>query len=908
MKHATLEVRNQKFSYDVDGQTQELSFDANIDPKTAIGQLADQLKPLNLDAVVLTNETISAFSDTVVLINGIKTDIGIELTNQLDVVVVSQHSVAKFGLDISVKAQVQYDQWHLNYYGVYHDKKEYGQESLLTLGNGFFGLRGAFVEANESKDYYPGTYIAGLFDQLTTNIEGRDVENEDFVNAPNAQYLSFQVENGDVFDLEDAEIDDLYKSLDFKSGELKLDMIVKLPDGKRVRVETTKYADMINWHHYSIMYQLTPLNFTGNITLVSKLDGSVINANVDRYKDFKSRHLDIIRTEEAGTTNYMFAQTKTSKVKLAIATDLHIPDDKTIDIGEELRDTTDKDIMVQTLPFMAKENETYTFTKDVVMYTSLETKDDLENEVYKGIQNANFKQAKENSQKVWRSLWDESDIVIKGDIMAQKLTRMNIFHAYVTATENSNSHLDATVPARGLHGEAYRGHYFWDELFVLPFYTQHYPRLTRQLLMYRYKRLNEAKKYAKSDNLDGAMYPWQSAMYGDEQAQVVHLNTQNDTWDADYSRLQRHISLAIAYNIWYYFHTTLDVEFIQDYGMEMLLEIAEMWISKAQYNPDEDRYDIDGVMGPDEFHEAYPDSSKPGLNNNAYTNMMVIWLFEIMEQLAHSMDPKTLKKIINKTEFDPNDFNKMEHIRHRLKLDINDDGIIGQFDGYFKLKPLDLDAYKKKYGNISRIDRILKAEGKSPNDYQVAKQADALMAMYNISLSHINAIFKDLGYTLPDDYLTKNVKYYLARTTHGSTLSRIVYAELALLDDNMPLSWELFEEALTSDYYDIQGGTTAEGIHLGVMGATIIVTEREYAGVDDRGDVLEITPHLPKSWQGISFKRYFQGIHFEFNITPSEIVIKANQDTEVSVEGQKIQLQANQAKTVQHQNVGANKK
>ncbi|WP_057771140.1 glycoside hydrolase family 65 protein [Lactobacillus selangorensis] len=899
MKYLTLEVHDQEISgNEEDGHSYDISFTKDDDVDGILTRLADALRPQHFDALVLANASESVFSDTVVKINGEKVDIGIGLTNKLLIPVVSQAAVADKGLEEATRQQTNQDEWHLSYYGIYHDKKEYGQESLLTVGNGFFGLRGSFVEANESKNFYPGTYIAGVYNQLTTPIHGRDVVNEDLVNMPNGQFMTFKVGDGEPFALDDSMIDDVYKSLNFKTGALKLQMIVSLPDGKKVKVETIKYADMKNWHHYAVSYTLTPLNFSGEMTLISRLDGSTVNANVARYSDFKNRHYDITKTEESGTENYMFGETKTSHVKFAFGTNLGVVNNETIDIGDELRNYTHDDIMEQTIVFSAEQNQSYQFTKDVVMFTSLETKGDLEEDLFNALNNDSFASAEKNSRLAWQRIWEKADLKVTGDVVAQKLLRMDIFHAFVTATETANKNLDASVGARGLHGEAYRGHIFWDDLFIMPFYTQNYPNLTRKLLQYRFKRLDAAKKYAKENGYDGAMYPWQSAMYGDEQSQFVHLNPLTNTWDPDNSRLQRHVSLAVAYNIWYYYHQTLDIDFMKQYGMPILLEVAKMWASMAKYNAKEGSYDIDGVMGPDEFHEGYPGAKKAGLNNNAYTNVMVVWLFQTVERFIQILPKDENAKLYQDADFNHDNIDEMRKIQRDLTIEVSDDGIIAQFQGYFKLKPLDLDAYKKKYGDISRIDRILKAQNESPDEYQVAKQADTLQAIYELPLDHFEAVFKAQGIKLPADYLVKNVRYYLARTTHGSTLSRIVYAELALLDNQRDLSWDLFSEALSSDYYDIQGGTTAEGIHLGVMGATIMVTERDYAGVDDRGAEISIDPHMPKQWGSIEFIRLFRGVEYHFLVTKNKIEVTANQDVSVRIQGEQTSLTANKTETV----------
>jgi trehalose/maltose hydrolase-like predicted phosphorylase len=230
-----------------------------------------------------------------------------------------------------------------------------------------------------------------------------------------------------------------------------------------------------------------------------------------------------------------------------------------------------------------------------------------------------------------------------------------------------------------------------------------------------------------------------------------------------------------------------------------------------------------------------------------------------------------------------------------MAISISDDGIIEQFDGYFNLKELDWDAYKKKYENIYRMDRILKAEGKSPDEYKVAKQADTLMTFYNIDPDEVKSTLSDLGYKLPKDFLEKNFDYYIQRCSHGSTLSRVVHAYLASLIGRKKLTWELYSEALRSDYVDIQGGTTAEGIHMGVMTGTVIMALTAFAGLNFHGAKLSINPNLPKHWGKIRFRCMFHGVEFNFEITKSAVTVTAGKDyAELIIRGEAFTLNANE--------------
>lgn len=857
------------------------------DPDIPIGEslekIREKLAGVDFDAAIIENPLEYDFSDTIIGVNHQRIDIGLALSNMLNIPVVSQETADRTGLQTAIENKRQYNQWHLDYYGEYAAKRNYGQEAMLTIGNGFYGLRGAYLAANADANNYPGLYVAGLFNQLTTPVNGRDVVNEDLVNLPNAQYMSFSIDHQEPFTIKQENIDDIYRSLDLHTGVLTTTMLVSLPTGHRLKLCAQRVADMNEWHRFAIHYELTPLNFEGTVTIFSRIDGSVTNENVERYKNFASRHFDVTETTVNGRDAVLGGQTKSSNVDFAIGTRLTSQE---LTSATTIEEQVDDDVLEQNFSFKVQTGTTYVIEKAIAVNTSLETDTDLNAAVTAELQDATFNDIVAHNAHFWQHVWSDSDIEIDGDLTAQKLTRVNIFHMFVSASPISNPHLDASVGARGLHGEAYRGHVFWDELFILPFYTLHTPDLTKQLLLYRYRRLNAAKVNAQAEGYQGAMYPWQSAQTGDEQSQLLHLNPDSGKFDPDNSRLQRHVSLAIAYNVWLYVHTTNDTEFLSQYGLEMLLEIAHFWSSKAVKNATTGRYDIRNVMGPDEFHEDYPNSAEPGLTNNAYTNIMVSWLFTILHKMKTNVSTKTWQSVSKQVGLTDQDFTRFDDIASHLTLDINKDGVIGQFEGYFKLPSLDFDKYRKKYGNISRIDRLLKAEGKSPDSYQVAKQADALMAYYNLSFNTINNVLSTLGYKMPAEYLTKNIEYYLARTTHGSTLSRIAYSELSLIDGNMDQSFAFFNTALRSDYYDIQGGTTAEGIHLGVMGAVLMLELRNYGGVSEFEDQLVVTPQLPESWQRLAFHETFKGVTYGFTITHTKITVTVDKKATLQVQDQ----------------------
>ncbi|HIY58510.1 MAG TPA: glycoside hydrolase family 65 protein [Candidatus Tetragenococcus pullicola] len=779
--------------------------------------------------------------------------------------------------------------WEIIYHGYHPGKDEYSVESLLTVGNGFMGLRGTTPEMEISNQNYPALYLASLYDRAPSQVAERTIYNEDFVNAPNLQKIYLVIDNERI-DVATNEIIQMKRRLNLKTGLFESWVTYRLKNGKEIAVHSQKIANMADSHQYNIRYSFTPVNFSGEINVISEADGAVYNYNVERYRSLEQNHITVSNT--TGSNHYASLEAKTIHSHITILQQSQLKSDN-LDLTD-LKTTKDDQKVWQKLTVQTKQETTYSLEKSVIVHQARPNEQTPEEKPTF----QNFEESYADSKNAWEKLWEQAGISVKGDLMSQKLLNLHTYHLLSSASPFANPTLDASITARGLHGEAYRGHIFWDELFIFPFYILHFPETAKSLLMYRYRRLETAKEDAQKAGYEGAMFPWQSGLDGSEQSQELHLNPINGTWKEDNSRLQRHVSLAIAYNIWQYWHNTQDTTFMQDYGLEMLLEIAHFWQSATVLNNTSERYDIDRVMGPDEFHESYPNSEKGGLKNNAYTNMMVVWLFEEIENLKNQFAPETFKTVQEKTEVSDELLETMALIKHQLALEINEDGIIAQFEGYFDLKDLDWDHYRKEYGNIYRMDRILNAEGKSADAYKVSKQADSLMIFYNFGKDQVDTILDDLNYQLPEDYVTSNLHYYLARTSHGSTLSRVVHAQLAAMVDNQKLAWDLYQEALYSDYRDIQGGTTAEGIHAGVMAATLYIPLTTFAGLDIRGPIVSFKPNLPNAWTSIAFKFKSRGVNFSVLVEPNKLTLTADKEITIAANKKEVLLTANTPKEI----------
>lgn len=772
---------------------------------------------------------------------------------------------------------IEEDSWNLNYYD-YNHSKERSREALLAVGNGYLGTRGALEESRANKVNYPGTYISGLYNRRVSEVAGRDIENEDFVNIPNWLPVTFRIGDGDwlSFDPEPTmKILGIKRRLNFKNGELERELELEDNDGNRTLVKSSRFASMHYKHLTALKYEVIPLNYSDTITIRSELDGNHINAGVERYSDLNQDHLSHISEKIESNRSYLKARTKSSNVIIKLGA-RHILNGSE-DLESVMNCECSKGKACHDFTLETKKGEPVVLEKLVSIYTSQDKKVTIPEEHSREAleRMTDYLGELELSAKAWQEIWDEIDVSIGGDRAAQKLIRLHLYHMMVTSSPHHKD-LDAGIPPRGLHGEAYRGHIFWDELYILPLYNIHFPEVVKSVLMYRFRRLDKAKDAAREAGYRGAMFPWQSGSDGREETQVVHLNPVSGEWGDDYSRLQRHVSLAIAYNLCNYYKVSGDKEFMMKNGAEMLFEICRFWESKCEFDEQEKGYHIDKVMGPDEFHEKLPGSKEGGLRDNAYTNIMVSWMMDKAVGFLNNISKEERAKLSEKYSVNGDEENRWKHISSNLLLSVRDDGIIEQFSGYFDLEELDWDAYREKYGDIHRLDRILKAEGKSPDAYKLSKQADLLMAFFNLGFDEVSNILSRLGYKLPGDYVSKNFDYYLARTSHGSTLSRLVHADLAYRLGLHDYAWDLYMEALSSDLVDIQGGTTGEGIHCGVMAGTVYLALSVFCGLNLSGEDPSLCPDLPDHWKSLKFNFRFRGTYFEVAVFDKSLEILAH--------------------------------
>ena len=776
------------------------------------------------------------------------------------------------------------DSWELSY-DRYEPADEPTREALCTLGNGYFATRGAAPERDAGGPHYPGTYVAGVYNRLTSTVAEREIEHESLVNAPNWLPLRWRIDDGPWFSIDDVELDEFEQVLDMRRGVLVRRARFSDGEGRVTSLSERRIVHMADPHVAFSNASIRAENWSGAVTFASELDGGVENRNVERYGDLASRHLETLdRVNVDPGIVLLRSRTSQSRVEIAQAMRTHVSIDGT-EVAAELGFVADEEHRVgNAASLTVRAGETLTIEKAISVFTS---RDQAISEpglaaVSHLAETPGMDESLESHVLAWDDLWRRFGVELETDRAWVPLAvKLHVFHLLQTLSPNTIDR-DVGIPARGLHGEAYRGHVFWDEMFVFPMLHIRAPEIARSLLKYRYRRLNAARRAARSVGHRGAMYPWQSGSDGREETDSVHLNPRSGNWIPDKSQRQRHIGAAIAYSIWRFYQVTGDVEFLARYGAEMIIEIARFFADIATYDEIEDRYDIVGVMGPDEFQDSDPNWDGEGLRNNAYTNVMASWLLDTARHALDTLPEYQRLRLMETLELTYREMDSWVTIARKLYVPTHDGRIISQFEGYDQLLELDWESYRERYGDIHRLDRILEAEGDSTNRYKASKQADVLMLFYLFSFEELVDLFGSLGIAFDAEMLQENVAYYLARTSHGSTLSRIVHSWVLARTDRRR-SIELLSEALQSDLKDIQGGTTREGIHLGAMASTVDLIQRAYSGFETREGALHFKPSVPPEIERMSFRVYYHQRWLTITIEDDSLIIESERTDQAPI-------------------------
>ena len=765
------------------------------------------------------------------------------------------------------------DPWLLVYEG-FDPAHEGHREALTALANGYLGTRGAAPESVADGVHYPGTYLAGVYNRLTTVVDGHEREDEHLVNAPNWLPLDVRVDDAPWWSDGGLVTSAEHRELDLRRGLLTRTATLTDLTGRQLLLIQRRIVSMDRPHVCALETTLVPVGWGGSVEVRASIDTAVVNANVPDDAALANRHLRVIDTRVVGEGVILAeVQSVTSHIRIAMAARVIA----TAGADEvPCRTEGQGQTCVQTVRVDVAPDRPVVVDKTVTVFTSRDAAiaspaDAALNEL--AAAPTRLQGLLSRHVGAWGRLWRRFVIELDGDVQTRLVLNLHVFHLLQSLSQHT-AVLDAGVPARGLHGEGYRGRVFWDELFVLPVLTAHLPEVSRGLLEYRYRRLDRARLTAAEHGLRGALFPWQSGSDGREETPAALFNMRSGRWMPDHSHLQQHVGLAVAYNAWQYYTSTGDVRWLAGRGADLIIEVARLFAAMARYDPEEDRFHLEGVMGPDEYHDGPPDQPGAGLTDNAYTNVLAAWVCRRAGDVLQDVAGFDCDAVSARLQIRAEEPVRWEHLSRRMAVPFHD-GVISQFAGYQDLKELDWARYRRHYGNIGRLDLILEAEGDSTNQYKLAKQADVLMLLYVLGEAGLIEAFARLGYTLTHEDVRRTVDYYLALTAHGSTLSGVVHASILARMDPAE-AWPLFQRTLTADLDDTQGGTTEHGIHLGAMAGTIDIVTRSFAGATVDGNTVTLDPRLPARLAGARFELQHRGQRFRVSLTPAATEVRAD--------------------------------
>lgn len=710
----------------------------------------------------------------------------------------------------------------------------YRNETTFALSNGYIGTRGTLEEGYDLSidEGLEGNFINGFYESEHIRYGewnfGFPTESQSLLNLPNLKTTRVFLDD-EQFDLRTGSIEDYERTLLMKEGRVERNLVWISPKGKKISVRTSRF---VSFRHKNLMVNrmcLTPLNFSGTVRLQSECDGNVENHTrktnplVD-YGPF-GRHLLIDRLEVFDDTLYYQGTTKNSGLTMACGSRHSL-------CGGEVRQRqceVGEDAAGLSYSVQAVENEEIVFDKYMVYTSGLDMPaDEMFGFVQKNLKDAETSgyAALEKEQAVYMAeFWKQADVMIQGDDALQQGIRFNLFHIMQAAGRDGRTGMGA----KGLSGEGYEGHYFWDtEVYVLPVLAYTDPELARSLLDYRYDTLNEARDRARVlGHPTGALYPWRT-INGQEASTYYPLGT-----------AQYHINADIAYAFKLYVDVTGDYDYLEKKAAEVLIETARVWADVGCFVECKgNKYCICAVTGPDEYNAI--------VDNNFYTNLMArenirdaLWALDQIKE----KDQQAYAKLVRRLRITEKETAYWQRVADNMYFPYDETRQVYQLDdGFMMRKPWD-------DSKIPPEKRHLLYENYHPLfifRQKMSKQADAILGM--MLKSHL----------FTGEELQKNYDYYQEVTLHHSSLSTCIFGILASRIGYKEEAYEYFLQSARMDLDDYHHNFYA-GIHAANMAGTWQAIVFGFAGVRMNAGSLEMKISIPEQWNGYSFRIKYRG-------------------------------------------------
>lgn len=708
-------------------------------------------------------------------------------------------------------------------------------ETLFTLANGYMGVRGSLEEGDPEER--PGLFVAGVFDSANSEVP-------EIPNGPNPLGIRAFVDGEEVSAVGPG-LAQHTRTLNLANGTLTRNVVWKSSSGAEAVLEFGRMASVDDPHLLAQRLSVTLVGRDAEVAVEAWIDWDVSNSG--------RRHWDLERHLVLGDGGGVLLTAMQSRIQLAqvyrITTDAPL-----VSISTLARDCR----VVTRLVFRAEAGRTYKVDKMTSICTSRDRvagpADMTEGSSLLDTAEAGARRAAELGYEgvlarhaaEWHSRWERCRIAIRGDEKAQAGVDLALFHLLSCAAPFDER---VSIGARGLHGEGYRGHVFWDtEIFIIPFFTYCFPEYARALLMYRYNTLAGARAKAREAGYQGAMFAWESTDTGEETCPrwgAPHPKTgrRPRIWCGD---TEHHISADVAYAVWQYWTVTGDLDFLLKYGAEVIIDTGRFWASRASLNEASGRYEIPFVIGPDEYHE--------NVDNNTFTNYMAKWNIEKALELMGFLErvhPAAWERLKDALELDGVVRRRMQEVAAGLYVagPDPDTGVITQFDGYMDLADADLSQLEGKDINSA----VLFDEGGTKGT-KLIKQPDVLMLLY---------LHPELA---SREVLKANWDYYEPRCSHGSSLSAGIHSALAARLGDLGEALRYLHEAVDIDLSDKKGNSD-DGIHAATLGSIWQAIVLGFGGLRTDVGCAWISPRLPAGWNGYGFAFMFRGVMLRVEVT-----------------------------------------
>ncbi|MGG6310857.1 glycoside hydrolase family 65 protein [Paenibacillus macerans] len=718
----------------------------------------------------------------------------------------------------------------------YDDKDNQRSESLFSLGNGYIGMRGQFEEGYHGVEgtSVRGCYLNGFYDSAPIHYPegayGYPAKGQSMLNVTDAGIIKLAVE-GETFHLNRGHVRFYKRVLHMQSGLLHRLVEWESPAGHRVLIHIRRLVSLPHKHLAAIHYEVTALNFDGIVSMTSAMNGDIAE-QADPGGDPRlgaRRPEPSLLFEEAGSDGRgcVWLKQRTRHSRFALLTAMSHRLDLPPSAAYSLSEKHDGPRLSVQYDVTLHRGETASLSKYVSYHTSRDYREEelpsRSEEVLRLAESRGFDRLAKEQHAWLDAFWSRADVEIKGDPVLQQGLRFNAFGLLQSAGRDGVT----SMAAKGLTGEGYEGHYFWDtEMYVLPFFTFTQPEIGRALLEFRYRTLEQARRRAKVMSQKGALYPWRT-IGGEENSAFFPAGT-----------AQAHINADIAYGIRQYVQATGDLDFLVRQGAEILFETSRFWADLGHYNPAKGgAFCIDAVTGPDEYTAI--------VNNNAYTNLMAREQLRYAYETAYLLrerypeDYARLRRTIGLSEEEPR-----EWLRAADKMYIPFDeklGIYAQDDTFLSKRKWDFAGTPpENYPLLLHYHPLVIYR------HQVLKQADLVMALFL------------LGEQFSPEEKIRNYRYYEPLTTHDSSLSPCIHSIVAAEIGELDAAYDYFSRTVRMDLDDVNGNAK-DGLHTAAMAGSWMAVVNGFAGMRLEGGTPCFRPCVPPQWESLRFKVTIRG-------------------------------------------------